>query len=145
MIFQLEASNIWLADGIFKLTPKAFYQLYTIHIEISDIAPACVYALLPNKTRAVDGISRATSSAEDWHFWIQAFFNCSHPRIWKLLRCLQKDCALQKLNFMKAISGNTAPRERKYRELDNKIQNILLNSNNTQTIMFLRAMASLTS
>ena len=26
--------------------------MYTIHIQVADIAPACVYALLPNKTEA---------------------------------------------------------------------------------------------
>ena len=46
----LEKSFFWLADGIFKITPKMFYQLYSINVSVSGIAPACNYAFLPNKT-----------------------------------------------------------------------------------------------
>ena len=41
--------NFWLADGTFNVTPKMFYQFYSIHVSISGIAPACIYAFLPNK------------------------------------------------------------------------------------------------
>ena len=50
MLPVLETSNFWLADGTFKVTPKMFYQLYSIHVSLSGIAPACIYAFLPNKT-----------------------------------------------------------------------------------------------
>ena len=32
MIKYLQSSPSWLADGTFKLSPKMFYQLYTVHI-----------------------------------------------------------------------------------------------------------------
>ena len=50
MLRVLETSNFWLADGTFKVTPKMFYQLYSIHVSLSGIAPASIYAFLPNKT-----------------------------------------------------------------------------------------------
>ena len=50
MLRVLETSNFWLADGTFKVTPKMFYQLYSIYVSLSGIAPACIYAFLPNKT-----------------------------------------------------------------------------------------------
>ena len=50
MLRVLEKSSFWLADGTFKITPKMFYQLYSIHVSVSGIAPACIYAFLPNKT-----------------------------------------------------------------------------------------------
>ena len=50
MLRVLKTSNFWLADGTFKGTPKKFYQLYSIHVSLSGIAPACIYAFLPNKT-----------------------------------------------------------------------------------------------
>ena len=50
MLHVLGASNFWLADGIFKVTRKMFYQLYSIHVSLSGIAPACIYAFLPNQT-----------------------------------------------------------------------------------------------
>ena len=33
-----------------EVTPKMFCQLYFIHVSLSGIAPACIYAFLPNKT-----------------------------------------------------------------------------------------------
>ena len=50
MLRILEKSSFWLADGTFKITPKMFYQLYSIHVSVSGNAPACIYAFLPNKT-----------------------------------------------------------------------------------------------
>ena len=52
MIKYLQSSQSWLADGTFKLSPKMFYQLYTVHIQGPGIAPACVYGFLPNKTES---------------------------------------------------------------------------------------------
>ena len=50
MTSVLESSKFWLGDGTFKLSPKNFYQIYTLHAYILGTAPACLYALLPNKT-----------------------------------------------------------------------------------------------
>ena len=50
MTSVLESSKFWLGDGTFKLSPKNFYQIYTLHVYVLGIAPACLYALLPNKT-----------------------------------------------------------------------------------------------
>ena len=41
-----------MADGTFKLGPRNFYQLYTVHIHGPEIAPSCVYRFLPNKTES---------------------------------------------------------------------------------------------
>ena len=37
-------------DGTFNLSPDNFYQIHTIHTELKDFAPPCVYLLPPNKT-----------------------------------------------------------------------------------------------
>ena len=50
MLRVLETANFWLADGTFKVTPKSFHELYSIHVSLSGIAPACIYAFLPIKT-----------------------------------------------------------------------------------------------
>ena len=44
----LEKSVFRLADGVFKFTPDMFYHLYSIHVSLSGIAPACIYAFLPS-------------------------------------------------------------------------------------------------
>ena len=46
----LSLSMTWLVDGVFKLSPEIFYQIYKIHVELNGFAPPCVYVLLPNKT-----------------------------------------------------------------------------------------------
>ena len=50
MTSVLESFKFWLGDGTFKLSPKNFYQIYTLHVYVLGPAPACLYALLPNKT-----------------------------------------------------------------------------------------------
>ena len=50
MIRVLESSNFWLADGTFKGTPKIFSEFYSVHVSLSEITPACIYAFLPIKT-----------------------------------------------------------------------------------------------
>ena len=50
MLRVLETSNFWLADGTFKVTPKMFYQFYSIHVSLSGVAPACNYLFLPKRT-----------------------------------------------------------------------------------------------
>ena len=43
----LARSKLWLADGTFKVCPSLFFQLYTIHFELSPgIVPAAVYCLV---------------------------------------------------------------------------------------------------
>ena len=43
---------MWLSDGMFKVVPAIFFQLYTIHFEfVQGINPAAVYCLLCDKTR----------------------------------------------------------------------------------------------
>ena len=50
MTSVLKSSKFWLGVGTFKLSLKNFYQMYTLHVYVLGIAPACLYALLPNKT-----------------------------------------------------------------------------------------------
>jgi hypothetical protein len=49
----LARSDVWLADGTFKVVPSIYFQLYSIHFQfINGVNPAAVYCLLTNKTRA---------------------------------------------------------------------------------------------
>ena len=51
MLRVLEKSSFWLANGTFKFAPKMFYQLYSIHVSVSGVAPACLYLFLPMKIK----------------------------------------------------------------------------------------------
>ena len=50
MLNVLEKPKFWMADGTLKVAMKLFYQLYSIHISLSRIAPACIYLFLLNET-----------------------------------------------------------------------------------------------
>ena len=54
MLNILRRHRHWMADGTFKVAPKFFLQLYTIHAIIGDghVIP-CVYALLSAKTQVL--------------------------------------------------------------------------------------------
>ena len=54
MTSVLEGSKFLLADGTFKISLKS-YQIYTLHLYILGIAPACLCALLHNKTEKTYG------------------------------------------------------------------------------------------
>jgi hypothetical protein len=50
----LARSELWIADGTFKVLPSMFFQLYSIHFELQPgMNPGAIYCLLPNKQRAV--------------------------------------------------------------------------------------------
>lgn len=49
---KLCASDTWLLDGTFKVSPTLFTQLFTIHGTFRGAAFPFVYALLPNKEQA---------------------------------------------------------------------------------------------
>src|ERR1051325_1562355 len=56
LLSKMAESDLWIADGTFKVVPHIFYQLYTIHFQLpGGINPAGLYALLDalleNKTR----------------------------------------------------------------------------------------------
>ena len=52
----LARSDVWIADGTFKVVPNVFFQLYSIHFTFSaGINPAGLYCLLPDKTAGTYG------------------------------------------------------------------------------------------
>ena len=94
---------------------------------------------------ATEGLARTTNTVEVWHFGIQAYFTGDHPSLWRLVSNLQKECAMQKFNFLQATSGVVVSRKRMYSELDEKINEVPSKSAQTDTISFLRGIASLTT
>ena len=48
----LAESGHWYADGTFKVCPELFFQLYIVHGQRGGRISPCVFALLPNKTKA---------------------------------------------------------------------------------------------
>ena len=50
-IRSLAQADVWGADGTFKVCPRLWCQLYTVHAVTEGYCLPCVYALLPNKTQ----------------------------------------------------------------------------------------------
>ena len=52
-IAMLANSSQWFGDGAFKLCPRIFSQIYTIHALVNHEILARVFALLPPKAEIV--------------------------------------------------------------------------------------------
>ena len=113
---------------------------------MSTTEPSChIPPLIWNqRDAAIGGIARTTNAVEGWHYGIQALFSGSYPGIWKLLTNLQKDAAVQKLNFLNASSCHKFPKKKKYENLKVKVQNLMQMYRDETDIHFFRAIASLT-
>ena len=48
----LQNTEHWFANGTFDTVPNIYSQLHTFHAMIQGMVVTCLYALLPNKTRA---------------------------------------------------------------------------------------------
>ena len=73
---------------------------------------------------AIDGLARTNNATEGWHFGLQALFQGSHPNIWIFLRQLKKDSLVHKFNAIQGLAGAENPTRKKYRLLNNRVQNI---------------------
>ena len=130
--------------------------------KIAKIDELCLYfgsnyikSLVPNREAlfppslwnqrdaASSGLARTTNAVEGWHYGIQSYFSGSHPSIWKVIANLQKDASVQKLNFYNASSGHQFTKKKKYRVLNEKLQNIMHVYEEKTDLHFFRAMANL--
>ena len=50
-LHHLSKADVWYGDGTFKVCPKLFYQLYTIHKEVHGKILPLVFSLLPSKSK----------------------------------------------------------------------------------------------
>lgn len=53
MLMQLQHARTIMCDGTFKVSPRMFFQLYTVHAVRDNCVFPCVYALLPGKNRDI--------------------------------------------------------------------------------------------
>ena len=74
---------------------------------------------------ASSDLARTTNAVEGWNYGIQSYFSGLHPSIWKVIANLQKYASVQKLNFYNASSGHQFTKKKKYRVLNEKMQNIM--------------------
>ena len=96
-----------------------------------------------HQIEAAEGLARTTNAVEGWHCGIKSLFQGAHPALNILLDKLKLDSATQKFNMLKASSGSCNKPRKKYRELNEKVQNLQKQFNKDNIIPYLRALAHL--
>ena len=118
--------------------------------KIEKIDELCLYfgstyikSLVPNREVSNREVSFPTNAAEGCHFGIQSYFSGAHPNMWKVVGSLQKDASVQKLNSFDASSGHKFTKKKKYRVLNERVQNIMSVYEDKTDLYFFRALSSL--
>ena len=100
-------------------------------------------SLWNQRDAASSGLARTTNAVEGWPYGTQSYFSGSHPSLWKVIENFQKDSFVQKLNFYKASSGHQFTKKKKYRVLNEKVQNITHVYEEKTDLHFFRARVNL--
>ena len=93
---------------------------------------------------AVCGLARTTNAVEGWHLGVTALFQGSHPSIHTFLEKIQLDSYNQKFNILKASSGIINLSRKKYRDLNEKVQQITSSYTDSNLLSYIRSLAHLT-
>ena len=86
----------------------------------------------------------ANSRVEGWHLGVTALFQGSHPSIHTFLEKIQLDSYNQKFNILKASSGTINLSRKKYRDLNEKVQQITSSYTDSNLLSYIRSLAHLT-
>ena len=97
-----------------------------------------------NHYQNVCGLARTTNAVEGWHLGVTALFQGSHPSIHTFLEKIQLDSYNQKFNILKASSGTINLSRKKYRDLNEKVQQITSSYTDSDLLSYIRSLAHLT-
>ena len=70
-------------------------------------------------------IAGTTNVVEGWHFVIQSYFSGADPKKLQIVGSLQKDTSEQKVEIFYASSSHKMTKRKKYRLLNERVQNIM--------------------
>ena len=92
--------------------------------------------------RTIDGLPRTNNHVEGWHRRFQADVGAHHPNFWRFLTVLRREEALTHTEIVQAEAGDAAPAQRRlYRDVQQRIENIVHDFGNREVINFLRGIA----
>ena len=92
--------------------------------------------------RVENDLPRTNNHLEGWHNRFNAFISVRHADIWKFIQALKGDCALQNHTRTQAMIGADPPRQRLvYRQVNERLQNLVENYNVNDKINYLRGIA----
>ena len=92
---------------------------------------------------SLDGIARSTNAVEGWHHGLQSLYQCHHPTLWTFMTGIVADIHKQKALLLQAASGQVHIVNRKYRNLDQRVQQAVSAYGQTEVLLYLRAIAHL--
>ena len=92
--------------------------------------------------RTKEELPRTNNSLEGWHRGFLSSVGCCHPNIWKFLKCLQKEQALQHVHMTQYSAGFDKQQSRKkYLDVSKRIITVVNDYANRSTIEYLRGIA----
>ena len=89
-------------------------------------------------TRVGNHQARTNNNVEGWHNAFQTSVSGSHPTIGKLLTMLQREQTLQEVTVAKWEAGEMKKVPKKIQERNERIQTLVANYNNRDTLQYLR-------
>lgn len=92
---------------------------------------------------SISGIARTTNIAEGWHHGLQHLFQCHHPTMWTFLSGIQRDINTQKSLLLQGAAGVAHQPRKKYRLLQERVENAVSAYGRTDILVYLKAIAHL--
>lgn len=91
---------------------------------------------------AVSDIPRTNNSVEGWHSGFANLVGCSHPNIWKFIKCLKKEQCLSEVRVEQHLSGaQPTPSKKVYRDTALRVRRIAEDYENRDIMDYLRGIA----
>ena len=92
--------------------------------------------------RVEEEIPKTNNHIEAYHRHLQAAILSFYPNIWTFLKVLKKEEALKRLEMIQMEAGEAPPPQKiRYRESNNRIQAIVKDYANRNTLSYLRGIA----
>ena len=91
--------------------------------------------------RVKEQLTLTTNNVEGWHNAFQTTIACSHPTICKSLKVLQREQSLQEAILTKLEAGDTRVHTKKEVDRNTRIQALVSDYENRDTLTYLRGIA----
>ena len=93
-------------------------------------------------SRVINHLPRTNNSVEGWNRKMQSAVGASHPNLWRFLNVLKREQGLLNTIIDQSLGGHAPePSRKKYRDCNARIQNIVDDYGNRDSIEFLRGIA----
>ena len=138
--FDLEDNINEKLDEVASYFQRTYIKSETIGRNSRDPFPVNLWK---HSEETAIGIIRTTNAVEGWHLGVATLFKGKNPSIHTFLEQFKLDAAIQKVNIIKAMGGNSNPNPNKNRELNEKVKNICKNYNKNSILTFLYSLAQL--